>query len=400
MTSITLPALPAVRRALLALLAVIALFPIGGCATTNPGTLDRPAFDRLLEARGLEPSQVPLPYELNDEMRVWVRKVVPRPHQMEPMERLQLLLDALLDPRRLKLEYESHYTATAAQVFATRKANCLAFTNLFVGLAREVGVPVFFLDVDDVERYEKEGDLVVVSGHVSAGYGVGPTLKVLDFAAAPRANHRVVRQIPDLTAVALYYSNRGGELLRLGKHAEALPWLQIAVKLDPELSRAWVNLGVARRRGNDLDGAEEAYRTALETDPGAVSAYQNLALLLRLRGRLDEADELMTLSQKVVSRNPFNFLNLGDLSLSHGRLEEARRFYRKALRLHRESADPYAAMGLWAVAAGDLEEARRWHRKAAERDESDGEEACERLRLLEARLAGAGQKVVSKGAVG
>ncbi len=388
-----------IRALLLAGLATAAA--ASGCATVTPGELDRPAFNRVLEARDLDPAEVPLPFELNDEMRAWVHRMVPRPQQMEPMERLQVILDSLLDPNRLKLQYESHYTATAVQVFENRKANCLAFTNLFVGLAREVGVPVFFLDVDDVERYSKEGDLVVVSGHVSAGFGVGPALKILDFAAAPRTGHRVVRQISDLTAVALYYSNRGGELLRVGKHNEALPWLRIAVVLDPELSGAWVNLGVALRRGNALDAAEEAYRNALETDSASISAYQNLAVLLRLRNRNDEADELMALSQKVGGRNPFNYLNLGDLSLSHGRLDEARRFYRKALRLHRESADPYAAMGLWAVAAGELEEARKWQRKAAARDERDGDSDCERLRLLEARLAGAGKgTVASKGRVG
>lgn len=387
--------------ALLAGLAATVAVAASGCASTASGELDRPGFNRLLETRGLDPAEVPLPFELNDEMRAWVHRVVPRPQQMEPMERLQVLLDSLLDPKRLKLQYESHYTATAVQVFENRKANCLAFTNLFVGLAREVGVPVFFLDVDDVERYEKEGDLVVVSGHVSAGFGAGPSLKVLDFAAAPRTGHRVVRQISDLTAVALYYSNRGGELLRLGKHNEALPWLRIAVALDPELSRAWVNLGVALRRGNALDEAEAAYRTALETDPSSVSAYQNLALLLRMQGRSEESDGLMALSQKVGGRNPFNYLNLGDLSLSHGRLDEARRFYRKALRLHRESADPYAAMGLWAVAAGELDEARKWQRKAAAVDERDGDSECERLRQLEARLAGAGKRnVASKGTMG
>jgi tetratricopeptide (TPR) repeat protein len=368
---------------------VLAALASAGCATAPVGEIDRSAFNRVLHARGLDPDAVPLPYELNDEMRTWVHRTVPRAHDMDPIERLQAILDALLDPRRLKLEYESHYTATAEQVFESRRANCLSFTNLFVGLAREIGVPVFFLDVDDVERYEKEGDLVVVSGHVSAGFGAGPNLKVLDFAAAPRTGHRVVRAIPDLTAIALYYSNRGGELLRLGKHEEALPWLRIAVALDPELSRAWVNLGVALRRANDLDGAEDAYRTALEADPGSVSAYQNLSLLLRLRGHTAEADQLMALSEKVVTRNPFNYLNLGDLSLSHGRLEQARRFYRRALRLHRQSAEPYAAMGLWAVAAGDEDEARKWLRKASAKD--PGKDA-DRLRLLEARLAGMSAK--------
>src|SRR4029079_6560860 len=229
------------------------------------------------------------------------------------------------------------FTGTAPEAFARRKANCLAFTNLFVGLGRELGVAVLSLDSADVKRFEKDGDLVVVSGHVSAGFDAGGQLKVLDFSIAPEADYNVVRPISDLTAMALYYSNRGGELLRVGKDEEAVPWLRTAVKLDPELSRGWVNLGVGLRRTGDGVGAEAAYRKALEVDPQALSAYQNLASLLRLRGQQEESEQLMRLPERLGSRNPFNYLNLGDLSMSHGRLEEARRFYKKALRLYGEN---------------------------------------------------------------
>jgi Flp pilus assembly protein TadD len=352
-----------------------------GCLASTSGGLDAAQMERELRNRGLDPADVIIPYEITDEMRAWAHRVVP--HDTDPEKRLEVLLAGILDPDKLKLQYEARYTATAQEVFQTHRANCLAFTSLFVGMAREVGMDVFFLNVDDVERFEKEGDLVVVSGHVSAGYGVGPQVKILDFSAAPQANYRRVHRISDLTAVALFHTNRGGELLRLGKHEEALPWLQRAVAIDPELSGAWINYGVAQRRSGNGAAAEAAYRKALEVDPNAVSAYQNLAALLRHQGKKQESEDLLALSSKLGSRNPFIYLSLGDLSLIHGRIDEARRYYKRALRLYRDSAEPYAAMGIVALAAGDSGEATRWMRKAVAIDQEN-----QRVKTLVARLSG------------
>jgi Flp pilus assembly protein TadD len=318
-------------------------------------------------------------------MRRWARDRVGT--LVPPVERLERLLAVIQGPGGLDVAYESGYTATAEEVFTRRKANCLAFTALFVGMARELGMDVFYMDVEDVERFSKEGDLVVISGHVTAGYDVGPEIKILEFSGVPDAiNYRNAHPISDLTAVALFYSNRGGELLRAGKHGEAREWLESAVRLDPELARAWVNLGVAIRRNGDLDAAEAAYRKALEVDPGAHSAYHNLGAVLRLRGREAEAEELIALSGRLGSRNPYSYLTLGDLSLRHGRLDEARRYYRKALRLVDRDAEAFAAMGLWAVAAGDAHEALRWLRKAQAVDQEHP-----RTKRLEATLARRGR---------
>jgi Flp pilus assembly protein TadD len=354
------------------------------CAGAGIHSLDRSDLAKLLRSRGLDSATVVLPYELTPEMKEWVHANVPR--GAPPEDRLKLLLNALLDPKRLNLTYEAHFTGTANEAFSRHHANCLAFTNLFVGMARELGVAVYYLDVDDIQKFEKEGDLVVVSGHISAGYGSGRETKILDFSAAPIVAYRGIRQISDQTAIALYYSNRGGELLRLDRDEEALEWLRTAVVLDPELARAWINLGVARRRNRDLPGAEAAYRKALELDPEAVSAYQNLASLLRLRGSAakaanEEADQLLALTAKVGSRNPYNFLNLGDLALAHGRLDEAHRFYKKALHLYAQNAEPYAAMGSWAKAAGNPREARKWLKKAVALDAANT-----RVRTLAAQL--------------
>jgi Flp pilus assembly protein TadD len=366
--------------ALYALALGAVLVTLAGCASAGPIV---PDLEKELRSRGLDPATVVIPFQITDEMRTWVHSQVPEETPVE--ERLDLLLAGLLDPDRLRIQYEARATGTAADVFQNRRANCLAFTSLFVGLAREVGVPVVYLDVDDIERFEKEGDLVVVSGHVSAGFNTGHALKILDFSLAPPAEYRRVEPISDLTAIALYHSNRGAEALRTGRNGDALEWLRKAVAIDPELGGAWINYGVALRRSGDPQGAETAYRKALEADPNALSAYQNLAALLRLQGQEKEAADLLAVSSRLGSRNPFIYLTLGDLSFAHGRMEEARRFYRKALRLYRGNAEPYAAMGLLSLAQGDPDDATKWLKKALSIDQEN-----QRVKQLAMRLGGRG----------
>jgi len=368
-----------VRRLAALLILIVPALLAAGCASSGP--VGSPELAKDLHARGLDPHSVVVPFEITDEMKAWAHRQVP--DSTPTTERLEALLAALVDPSRLNLVYEAGHTSTAREAFESHKANCLAFTSLFVGMARELGLPAFYLDVDDVEKFEKDGDLMVVSGHVSGGYNIGGgKVKILDFTPSTQPGYRRVRPLSDLRAVALYYTNRGAEMIRSAHADAAMTWLRKAVVIDPDLSGAWVNLGVGLRRAGDVAGAEAAYRKALEVNPEAAAAYTNLAALLRIRGRDGEAGELLNLAARADGRNPFSYIALGDLSLAHGRLEEARTFYQKALRLNRDDAGVYAALGLVALAKGDSREAQRWLRKAESRDRQN-----ERVRQLGDKLA-------------
>jgi len=371
------------RRSLGVLLAAGCLLGAGACRSTSLNMAGDLELQQELRARGVDPASVTVPWRLTAEMRQWVHHAVP--DNLGNEERLQKLLSALLGSDGLALVYKAGTTSTAQEVFASHQANCLAFTSIFVGMAREVGVPVFYLDIGDIEKFERDGNLVIESGHITAGYGSGSQLRILEFTPIAAPSYRQLHRISDQTAVALYYSNRGAELLRGGSDREALGWLQKAVALDPELARAWINYGVALRRTGNAAGAEAAYRKALEDDPSSVAAYQNLAALLFVAGRGREAGELMALSGKLDSRNPFNYLALGDVSLGQGRIEEARRFYRRAQHLEGASADADAALGQLALATGDRREARRWLHKAVSRDSDN-----DRVQRLAAQL---GEKI-------
>ncbi|HXU30735.1 MAG TPA: tetratricopeptide repeat protein [Thermoanaerobaculia bacterium] len=336
----------------------LAVLALGGCVAS--GGYDRTDLVRKIRDRGLDPERIVIPFEVTPEMQAWALKAAPEGLPLEV--RLDRLFQAvLLD---LKPSYVGGRTTTAPVVFSERQANCLGFTSLLVGLARSVGIPTFYLAIDDIERFSRDGDLVVISNHVSAAFDTGAQTRVLDFTVAPVVSYRDARALDDLAAVGLYYSNLGAEKLRVGDLPAAIDLLNTSVALAPDISGARVNLGVALRRQGDQAGAEAQYRAALEADPQASSAYQNLAALLRQRGDAAEAEELLRIADQQGSRNPYSFLSLGDLALSRNRFDEARRFYRRALGLYRENAEPYAAMGQWAFAKGNLAEARKWLKKA------------------------------------
>ena len=271
------------RRFLINCAGIAAVLLAAGCASRKPyRPVGRPELEATIRSRGATPIHIVVPYRLNSEMRTWLDERVSH-GLMDPRDRLLDLSRALFDSGDLGVEYARGHTGTAREVFETRKANCLAFTHMFVGMARELDIPAYFLEVRNVENFKREGDLIVVSDHVAVGHGPSHDLTVIDFGVTDGSAVRKIRAIDDMRAIAMFYSNRGAEELRHGRYEEALQWLRSAVAIDPGYDSSWVNLGVALRRSGDLERAELAYRTALELDVHSSSAVQNLAALLAQR---------------------------------------------------------------------------------------------------------------------
>ncbi|MEM9408113.1 MAG: tetratricopeptide repeat protein [Acidobacteriota bacterium] len=362
------------------LLLTLGLLTTSGCLSGGFRTVSSAEFDQLLRDRGVE--EVIVPFRISEEMYEWVARTIPT----DPREdrKLSFLADALLSPSGLEIAYERDANLTAQEVFAERRANCLAFTQLFIGLARSVGIEAYFLQVRDVERFEREGDLVILSDHVAVGFGPTHDMRIIDFGQA-QAEYQSLQILSDFTAVALFYSNLGTDALRIGDTAGAARWLEQAVKIDPDLPDAWVNLGVVHRRSGDPVAAERSYRRALEADPGASSAYNNLAALLRMQGKEAEASELLELAAVQNSRNPFAYTALAEYNARHGRSDEAMKFFRRAVQLGEDQPDVLAAYGLFRLSQGERRAAERLLRRARKMDST-----ASRVVLLERRLSGSG----------
>ena len=59
----------------------------------------------------------------------------------------------------------------------------------------------------------------------------------------------------------------GMALKKCGRYSEAITHFRASVRLDPECTLAYHNLGASLRQTNDLAGAIAAYNASLKVDP-------------------------------------------------------------------------------------------------------------------------------------
>ena len=83
--------------------------------------------------------------------------------------------------------------------------------------------------------------------------------------------------------------NLGMALHLAGKKREAIPELEQAVKLDPEMAPAWLFLGTTRLQLGETVAAVKPLRTVLELQPEQQQARQMLAGALLSLERAEEA---------------------------------------------------------------------------------------------------------------
>lgn len=194
----------------------------------------------------------PAPSAVDTEMVRWAAARVPAGLPAE--RRIVLLHRALVQRGGLALEFSGR-TATAREAFAERRANCVAFAHLYVGLARRLGLPVYFLLESGTLKEGRQRDLRVLEGHMAVGYGAGSRALAIDADGIRRAGAHRFEKIGDPVAEAIFYSNVGVEALLDGAGPQAVAWLERATAQAPDLAPLWANLGVARRRAGDLPGA-------------------------------------------------------------------------------------------------------------------------------------------------
>lgn len=104
--------------------------------------------------------------------------------------------------------------------------------------------------------------------------------------------------------------------------------------------------------------ATEAYRRALREDPDLVAALINLA---NIRYAKDELAEAQALYERAILLDPTYFeahFNLGNIHHDHGRYHEAERCYREALALNPTYADAHFYLAVTLEKMGRSSEAR------------------------------------------
>jgi Flp pilus assembly protein TadD len=278
--------------------------------------------------------------------------------------KLHELLYAVINEGSFGLEYDE-ITRTAQETFAARLGNCLSFTNMFVAMAREVGIEVTYQEIDIPPIWSLQGDSYMLSRHVNVivNLGAGKSREV-DFNIDDFQSSYYRRLITDQRALAYYYSNIGAEHMQKNDTLEALRYFRKALESDAGLAPAWSNLGTLYSRAGFFKYAEAAYVHALEINPKELVAMSNLGHLYEYLGRAELADWYSKQSHRHRMQNPYYRYDLAHKAFRAKDYDSAIRHLKVSVRKKKSEDTFYFLMGLSYLQKGDESRAHRWLEKA------------------------------------
>lgn len=319
-----------------------------------------------------------VPFEIDDEIRAFAHQAVER--TTSDRQKAYYLVQAIIDKTSLSISYDWLSNKTAREVFLEGRGNCLAYTNLFIGMAREVGLDAVYVDVVTMEKVSKEGEVIINNGHITGGVWVGPDLMLIDFTRTPEREYGGYVVIDDLEAIANYYNNQG---FLYGYFAETIDdgdtrvdplelemaMYEMSLAIDPNLTRARNNLGVALKRRGRIDEAIEQYKLAIERDPDFAEAHSNLGSAYYSIGRVEDAmREFEIAAKKGGGSNAYFHHHLGVLRFQQGDYEDAVKRFKKALSAKGDLADSRYFLGECYLKLGKTEEAVKEFERTLEID--------------------------------
>lgn len=280
--------------------------------------------------------------------------------------RADMLARSITDRRQFGLTYERVATTTAPETVANGQGNCLSLTSLYVGLARAVGLTVYYVDASDrINDLLRQDELIVDTGHIAATVHSTRGWSLVDF-TGEISNYRTFRVIDDLEALAHFYNNRGYETISIAQRVdETIPWrralrdFEMSTDVMPGFARAENNRGVALARLGDDEGAEGAYMAAVRSDDAFSAPRHNLGNLFLRQGDFDLAVRWYERAIDLQASNPYVHYHLGLAKYRSGDVAGSIALFERAIALKHDYAEPRYLLARAYRVQGRLEDAER-----------------------------------------
>lgn len=281
-----------------------------------------------------------------------------------PSERLARTVRFIEAPDALGVTYEEDATYSVAQTYASRRANCLSFTLLFLALAREAGLDAEPQEIANTLAWHQLEGTIYRNQHVNARVRIGSRGYTVDSSGGELiAGSRPVR-IGHQRLLAHYYNNLAMQRMAHGDAATGLSLVRQALEADPSYASLWSNAGVLHVRNGDLDAAAQAYARALSIDPRDEGALLNMISLSRRRGDTRAEAQFRERLTQVQRRDPLHHFLLGLDAQREGDTRQAIRHYQAAIRLYDGEHRFHSALARAYVDAGEYKRAARALRRA------------------------------------
>ena len=391
-------------RTLIFLVFTIILF-LSGCATFQAPKPEMTSIDQfpdfiVADGPNIDPESVDsdLPdvdvLALNEDMK----RILDESFQEVKgyRQRLDALVDFFVQNFQIDTIDDKYGTKTAIETFESGSGNCLSFSNLFVAMARYVGLRSSFQEIPTPPNWIKDGEVLLFTRHIGASVDINMpeqyvvdvsndtgTIKMvfhstnkLEYLFTPllppslRYSQNMLsnRSIPDKRAFAQYYNNIGSQHLVEGNTQDAFRYFVKAIKVDPELGFVWCNIGVVYSRNNQSAAAENAYLQALSVnrsiDLTSMTVMSNLARLYNRQGKIEAANLYEEKVQSYRNMNPYYHYSIGEIAFYDGDYSESVEHYEEAIK--RKSDDPqfHYALALAYLKLGEMGKAEKSMNKA------------------------------------
>lgn len=213
------------------------------------------------------------------------KRVMRRPRGPKRVEELVEFLQAA-PPEGLGLRYDWAATGSAAQTLELGRGNCVSLASVFVGIGRGLGWPIYYAEAR-TRRPEEQNfeEITALSDHMVVVIVPETFSLIVDFTGL-LDKVEDLRLIDDVNAYAHVVNNRAAHsLMHIDRSANASEWraaangFRLATRIEPDLGRAWNNLGIALSRLERFDEARAAYERALALDTAFGSAERNLTVM-------------------------------------------------------------------------------------------------------------------------
>ncbi len=235
-------------------------------------------------------------FRLDDDVLLQLRNARTQHHGLE--SRLKYLVDTVVTNKQQPFVYAGRSTV-AAQTWRSRAGDCLSLTVLTYAMARELGLPASFQQLDLYSVFDRRAGIDYQVGHVNVyverqkgiydyraiGHSQGV---IIDFEPS-YDSARIGTTLNSQDILARYYNNLGAQYLAHQDYPRAYAHFKAAVLADPQFGAARTNLAGLYLVHGFRDVAERVLTETVNHIDNADGALLALHRLLTDQGRHLEA---------------------------------------------------------------------------------------------------------------
>jgi len=150
--------------------------------------------------------------------------------------------------------------------------------------------------------------------------------------------------------------------LQRGENDQAIFNLEKAKELAPDLPEIWNALAYYYQQVDEIDLAEDAYRTALRKDSNNADTYNNFGAFLCQHGKFKQAEELLLAAVKLPGyiRVADSYENLAYCSLEQDDFAKYKQYLLSSLKHSSSRQTAVYNVAMLEYAMGNMVEAKKW----------------------------------------